>query len=288
MSCKNKTSNERCKNLALKTFQYCGTHMRSKIIREWTSQNGSISVIIKKVQALWRGYFVRMRLKYGGKGVLNRKLCHNDEELVTLESKDKLNPLEYFSVEEDGKIWWFDQRTINELALQSVSIKNPYTRTEFKDEDYTRLRNLRIIKHRRKEPLIHTVSKEFDTVELRNIAWIQVVQVMHECGFKDILNPESFISLERSELKHLFFYYKEFVRGWANEVNNSESRRERYYKFVNTMYHSYHLYTDPLILSRLIAKTIFMVMNDIKNPTSLVFFLLGAYSKLDISGLEGL
>jgi hypothetical protein len=121
--------------------------MRSKIIREWTTENKSISFLIKKVQAAWRGYFVRLRLKYGGKGVLNRKLCHNEEELVTMESKDKLNPFEYFSVEEDGKIWWFDQRTINELALQSVSIKNPYTRTEFKSEDYTRLRNLRILKY---------------------------------------------------------------------------------------------------------------------------------------------
>jgi hypothetical protein len=288
MSCKNRTSNERCKNPALKTFQYCGTHMRSKTIRDWMKENSNISVLIQKVQALWKGYFVRLRLKYAGPGVLNRKLCHNEEELVTLETKDKLNPFEYFSVEEDGKIWWFDQRTINELALQSVQIKNPYTRTVFKNEDFTRLRNLRLIKHRRKEPLIHTVTREFDLVELRDISWIQIVQIMHECGFTDLLVPQSFISLERAELKQLFFYYKEFIRKWSNEINNPESRREKHYKFVNTMFHSYHLYTDPLVLSRVVAKTIFMVLNDMNNPTPLVFFLLGAYAKLDISGLVDL
>ena len=87
-SCKNKTTLERCPSQAIKGLLFCGKHAKTKVKRLWADLNNGKKYAIL-LQKVWRGYFIRKRLKLAGEGVLNRKDCHNTEELVTLDDKTK-------------------------------------------------------------------------------------------------------------------------------------------------------------------------------------------------------
>jgi hypothetical protein len=81
----------------------CGKHAKVKNLRLWKDVNNldDKAVIIQKV---WRGHSVRDWLRIAGPGVLNRSVCHNDEELVTMDEKKSVNPFDYFAFEEGGKV----------------------------------------------------------------------------------------------------------------------------------------------------------------------------------------
>ena len=98
MSCKSNTSNERCQSLRIKGLTLCGRHVKSKSVRLWNVVN-NLDSKVTLISKAWRGYAVRIRLRRAGPGVLKRSLCHNDEELVTMDSKDKYHPFDFFSFE---------------------------------------------------------------------------------------------------------------------------------------------------------------------------------------------
>jgi len=81
-------------------------------------------------------------LKLAGEGVLNRKDCHNTEELVTMDEKGKLHPLDYFSFREADKLWWFDVRSLYHILKRSPKPENPYTRQALSIETRRRLRDV--------------------------------------------------------------------------------------------------------------------------------------------------
>jgi hypothetical protein len=97
VSCRTRKTLSRCKRKAIKGLQYCGTHARAKTKRIWTILNGCDAKALK-IQKVWRGFAIRNRLSKLGPGVMKRSLCHNDEELVTLEPINKLNPFLYFAL----------------------------------------------------------------------------------------------------------------------------------------------------------------------------------------------
>jgi hypothetical protein len=78
-SCKNKKSNERCASKPLKGMVLCGKHAKSKNLRLWKNVNG-LDDKARLIQKIWRGYSIRHWLKIAGPGVLNRAVCHNNEE----------------------------------------------------------------------------------------------------------------------------------------------------------------------------------------------------------------
>lgn len=111
ISCKNKSSTERCPSKPLLGSQFCGKHIRCKNPRVWTQVN-NIDKHIVKIQSFWRGWWLRNQLKLAGPGVLQRKVIHNEDELVTCDSVSSIHPLDYFAFEEGGKIYAFDIRSL--------------------------------------------------------------------------------------------------------------------------------------------------------------------------------
>jgi len=199
-SVKNRTSTDKCVSEAIKGHTLCGRHVRAKNPRLWSDVNRQKLNHFTKVQALFRGWCVRRVLKWAGPGVLTRKDCTNDEDLVTTESKERQFPLDYFGIEECGKIWWFDFGTIWEWIIRSVTPINPYTNVALAHSDLARLRKLHLYRRRSKLPVPMT-SKDLD--ENINRRWNVIVHIFRSFGFEDI-HPQQYANLTQNNLRTMF------------------------------------------------------------------------------------
>jgi hypothetical protein len=232
MSTKNKGSDEQCSANALLNLNFCGTHARSKHPKIWSGFQDHASKIVK-VQALWRGYVLRNQLKLAGPGVLRRSLCHNDEELVTGDEKTKQDPLSYFSFEENGKIWWFDVRTMIQCFHKHIEPQNPYTRTPLTIETRKRLRN--VYTFRQRNHLSCFFQAQEHTVQSRmNERWMRVSQMLEEHGFYQI-DPLLFTTLNNSQLFVFLQILLRELKLWSFEHTKPGSRRNRYLRWTQNV-----------------------------------------------------
>ena len=188
-----KGSTEKCKSVALKDHTLCGIHARSKNPVLWTS---SINPeMVTKLQAHIRGWTIRKYLKLCGPGVLDRKILANDDELVSCEPKETQYPIEFFSFEENGKIWWFDFATIWTWCTKSHKPENPYTKVPLSKETRCRLRwmwSYRKI-HRMYIPSESNIFQE----RIRN-RWNIMCQVFEDNGFGEI-SPDRFETMRAGD-----------------------------------------------------------------------------------------
>jgi hypothetical protein len=184
ISCKNKASADRCQTLAIKGLQFCGRHVKVRTPRIWTEVNNIVPKVIL-IQKIWRGFSIKNRILQCGPGVLARTLCHNHEELVTMESKDRQYPLDYFGFEEDGRVFWFDIHTISTIMFDKLTPANPYTRQPITLETRRRLRRLLVYK------------KTYKVLDYSK-TWIQICQILEENGFEKT-NSTLFESLNQTQ-----------------------------------------------------------------------------------------
>lgn len=222
---------------------------------------------------------------------MKRSLCHNDEDIITCESKADVSPFDYFSmVDKDGKIWWFDQRTMVEWSQSAPQIRNPFTRTELSVEDATRLRNLYVIRKKYGLPLTHSETKMASLEKTRDLRWMRVVQILHECGFQDAIHHEHFVSLRYSELKRMLASLVEDTRWWMySTVGDKDpyvltAKRAKFHVWTRSIMMSCSSYSSLSHLSRDVAGLLLACLNDIRDPKDLSFFVMSAYTKT-VSGL---
>ena len=184
VSCKNASTTDRCDRYCLLGLDVCGIHARAKNRRNWFVVN-NIEPKLIKIQSLWRGYSLRNRLKLAGPGVLKRSLCNNEEEFMSLESISKLDPLVYFSFEEESKVWAFNVYGLCKILLYDVQPKNPYTRTPFSVDTRRRLRSYFLYLLRTRDAEILKIFRE-GVLECKLIF---ITQILQENGFEDF-RPE--------------------------------------------------------------------------------------------------
>jgi hypothetical protein len=225
VSCKNQTSTERCPNKAISGLTLCGKHVRAPRKRLWHVVN-NLDEKATLIQKIWKGYTVRFRLQLAGPGVLKRSLCHNDEDIVSFESKEKQHPFEYFGFEEDDKIWWFDILSILGCLNANLHPTNPYTRQALSQDTRRRLRAIYKYRIHNRLPNAHQpiVKRNYD--ELIEHQWMKVTQIIHENGFEDV-HPNHFIALEKTQLFVLLNYLVNDVTALATE-HPITSRRYRW------------------------------------------------------------
>lgn len=183
-SCQNISTTHRCLTSAIPGLQFCGRHVKVKTPRLWVEVNNVIPKVVL-IQKIWRGFYIRKQIIECGPGVLKRFLCNNDEELVTMESKHRQYPLDYFSFEEGGKVFWFDVETIVRCVFDKSNPVNPYTRQPINLETRRRLRKIWV---RRR------LGRLLDSTKI----WIQICQILEENGFEE-MNPTLFESLNRTQ-----------------------------------------------------------------------------------------
>jgi hypothetical protein len=280
LSCKNKQSTERCTAKCVPKFILCGRHLRMNKPNFWIDANPQYKDSILTIQRRWRGFWVRNRLQLGGPGILRRKECQNDEDMVTAEEKETIHPYEYFGLKEDGKTWWFEQRTIIQWAHQNEVVTNPYTRTPLQTHDLTRLRNIVGIRVRNQLPLWHT-SPVIPLQEKQEIRWRRIVQLLRECGFED-LTVQHWTSLSFFQIVLFTDILAEELRYWSHRQTIPSvhcSRRIMIYNwfcnFQNQMHKTHNITSASISL----AGILFSMAYELKYPNEIVFLYLTTYMK---------
>jgi len=278
VSCKNKTSDERCNNRPLKGLILCGKHVRMKNPRMWKDVNNLDRKAVM-IQKIWRGYAIRNWLKLAGPGVLKRAICHNDEELVTLDEKKSVSPFDYFAFEENGKIYWFDIRSLAENSMMKLEPTNPYTREPLSFDTRKRMRQICIRRHRNKLENIHSTEKKQTVNEIIESTWIYICQIITENGFFD-MSHLYFTSLNRTQLYIFTTMLRQDMVAWAAEHTNSESRRHRYVYWLKRLLDHYSMRVEALRLSFITSRVLVTILNDCAEEYPICFMIMSALHRL--------
>jgi len=278
VSCKNKTSNDRCENKPLKGLILCGKHVRVKNLRLWKDVNNLDSKVVL-IQKLWRGYLVRSWLCMSGPGVLKRSVCHNEDEIVTLDEKDKVNPFDYIGFEENSKVFWFDVRSLVEICKGTLKPTNPYTREPLSVNTRQRLRKICIRRYSRKISNYHNQHPNLSFDQKLESQWMYICQILEENSFFDV-SPMYFISLSRIQLFiFISFIYKDML-AWASEHKSRDSRRYMYLSRIKKVVRAYGPRVSSQILGYCIAVTLAGILNDCVENYPLCFMIMSSLYRL--------
>ena len=163
------------------------------------------SSYIIKIQKIFRGNVARKYKLLHGPGTINRKLCTNTEDFVTMEPIEEINYHQFISYkDEDGFIYGFDIISLHNLILKSKdteSIRNPFNRNLIPESviktiksiiKISRILNIHVNLHY--EDDTQTVSFE-KMIELRALSLFQNID---ELG--NYSNCQWFLSLNRNQI----------------------------------------------------------------------------------------
>ena len=275
-SCKNKSSNVQCENNSLKGLIFCGKHARSKIPRLWKDVNSADDKVIK-IQKIWRGYFIRNWIKLAGPGVLNRKICHNQESGVTMDNIKTIHPLNYFAFEEDRMVYCFDIRSLTELAVTVINPQNPYTRKPLTTDTRQKLRKICIWRYHKKISNEHE-TKRLTLLEIVRCSWIYICQIISENGFFDI-PPEFFLAMNRSQLLSFSIMIRNDLDAWACE-HKKGSRRYNYARWFKNIINEHKRGANVGRLSYLNSRILGTILNDYPEQYPICFIIMSAMHRL--------
>jgi hypothetical protein len=262
----------------MKGLLFCGKHAKAKVKRLWADvNNGKKHAIV--LQKVWRGYCMRKRLKLAGEGVLNRKDCHNTEELVTLDEKSKVHPLNYFSFREADKLYWFDIRSIYQILKQSAVPANPYTRQPLSIDTRRRLRDVCRLRKRMGIENYHEPPKPETFAALVSEKWLTVCQIIEENGFFD-MNHLLFASLNRSQLYVMLNLIQQDLISFASE-HPAGSRRYHYVTWLKSVLINFEKgRTQKLQASWATSRLLLSILYDCPENYTVCFIIISSVCRM--------
>jgi hypothetical protein len=162
-----------------------------------------LSSYIIKIQKVFRSMLVRKYKQLHGPASLNRKLCTNSDDFISMEPVEEIKFHQFISYKDfDGFIYGFDINSLHNLFLKSSNeIKNPYNRNLIPETIFKDIRSLirlgRILKI--------NINLNFDddtkqlpnekAVELRSLTLFQNIDALGNYS-----NSNWFLSLNRTQL----------------------------------------------------------------------------------------
>lgn len=163
------------------------------------------SSFIIKIQKNFRGLLARKYKQLHGPASLNRKLCTNIDDFITLDPVETINFHQFLSyVDEDGFVYGFNITSLYTLFLKSKdmeNIKNPYNRNMIPlsviktIKSIIRLsRILRIHINLHYDEEVSLISDE-KAIELRALSVFQTIDALGNYS-----DPKWFLSLNRNGL----------------------------------------------------------------------------------------
>ena len=172
------------------------------------------SSYIIKIQKVFRSFLVKKYKKLHGPASLNRKLCTNSNDFVSMEPVEEINFHQFISYKDlDGFTYGFDITSLHNLFLKSNDeIKNPYNRNLIPESIFKNIRYLirlgKILK------ININLSFEDDTkkvssekaIELRALSLFQNIDALGNYS-----NVNWFLSLNRTQL---FKFIRELIDIW--------------------------------------------------------------------------
>lgn len=238
--------------------------MRVRTPRVWSEVN-NVAPGLVLIQKMWRGYRVRKWIREAGEGALCRRLCHNDEDVATLESKLTLSPLDFFSFRENDKLWWFDVHTIAKYASANLVPMNPYTREPLSIDTRRRLRAICL---RRKLTYAASVPQ----------LWLEVCQVLEENGFEKV-NPVIFESLNRTQYTVFLNLMKGDIEAIVAESPNNADRK-RALIIAKHILRKYTPFADQNTASKIVALFLVNALRRYSDAYPICFAIMGSFTRL--------
>jgi len=187
------------------------------------------SSFIIKIQKIFRGLIARKYKNLHGPASLNRKMCTNSGDFITMEPVEEINFHQFLSYKDnDGFIYGFDIISLHNLFLKSkdiVSVQNPFNRSLIPETVIKTIKSLitlsRILK-------IHiNLHYEDDTeslpvekiVELRALSLFQTIDSLGNYS-----SPQWFLSLDKMQL---IKYVRELIDIWnyRSQIDNETKRK---------------------------------------------------------------
>jgi len=199
-SVKKKHSTEACTANAVTGHTLCGRHIRVKSVTLWKDVHMQEIKGLIKCQAVWKGWRIRRMIKLAGPGAMKRSVCTNDEDVCTCLEKERESPLNYFGLEENGKVWWFSFATLWDWSTRSIEPSNPYTKVPLTEDTLYRLRKLYLLRRRYRMDLPPEIKTLNERMTRR---WTTLCQIFRSHGFADV-HPLNFVDIDRHGFRMIF------------------------------------------------------------------------------------
>jgi hypothetical protein len=161
------------------------------------------SSYIIKIQKIFRRFLVQKYKTLHGPAIMNRKICTNSNDFISMEPIEEINFHQFFSYKDsDGFTYGFDITSLHNLFIKSNNeIRNPYNRNLIPEIVFKNIRSLirysRILNINIKlniEDETKNVSNE-KVIELRALSLFQTIDSLGNYS-----NAKWFLSLNRSQL----------------------------------------------------------------------------------------
>ena len=174
-----------------------------------------LSSFIIKIQKVFRRYLVDKYKMLHGPASIERKICNNSNDFITMEPLEEISFHQFISYKDiDGFIYGFDITSLHNLFLKSDDeIKNPYNRNLIPDLIFKNIRGIirlgRILKieiNLKIEDDTKKVSNE-KAIELKALSLFQQIDALGNYS-----NVNWFLSLNRN---HLVKFIRELMDIWT-------------------------------------------------------------------------
>ena len=161
------------------------------------------SLFIIKIQKNFRRLLAKKYKSLHGPAAINRKLCNNSCDFITMEPVEEINYHHFLSYSDaDGFTYGFDITSLHNLYLKSPKeMKNPYNRSLFPESVIKTIKSIlrlsKILKihiNLQIEDDSKNVSSE-KAIELRALALFQTIDALGNYS-----NPQWFLSLNRNQI----------------------------------------------------------------------------------------
>jgi len=210
-----------------KTYKYKITGNKNELIIRIFS-NLYFSSFIIKIQKIFRGLIARKYKSLHGPASLNRKICTNSGDFITMEPVEEINFHQFLSYRDvDGFIYGFDIISLHNIFLKSKdieSVQNPYNRSLIPESVIKTIKSLirlsRILKihinlHYEDDTESLSVEK---VVELRALTLFQNIDSLGNYS-----NPQWFLSLDKMQL---IKFVRELIDIWnyRSQIDNETKR----------------------------------------------------------------
>lgn len=172
------------------------------------------SSYIIKIQKIFRGMLVKKYKLLHGPAIINRKICTNSDDFISMEPIEEMNFHQFISYKDtDGFIYGFDVNSLHNLFIKSGGqVKNPYNRNIIPESVFKNIRSL--IRLGRILDIHINLSFEDDSkkvsnekaIELRALALFQNIDSLGNYS-----NANWFISLNRNQLTK---FIRELIDIW--------------------------------------------------------------------------
>ena len=161
------------------------------------------SSFIIKIQSNFRRLIVKKYTQLHGPASMNRKLCNNSFDFITMEPVEEINFHQFLSYkDDDGFIYGFDITSLHNLySKSSKEMKNPYNRSLFPEFVIKTIKSILTLSSILKIPInLHfeddsqNVSSE-KAIELRALTLFQTIDSLGNYS-----DPQWFLSLDRNKI----------------------------------------------------------------------------------------